>query len=213
MSTSQVVLLVVIVLLVLVVAAALAARARSRRRTEQLRGTFGPEYDRTVEGTGSRTAAERELAERKSRYDQLQLRPLSPASRERYQGTWTGVQARFVDAPEAALGEADRLVTQLMTERGFPADSLRTQEEVLSVEHGHVLEAFRAGHAVEEQSARGEAGTEQVRQAMLHFRTVFEELLDDDRGGVGTFGAAPEGSARREDVDDRDDRGPDDRRG
>ena len=183
MSTSQVVTLVVVVLVVLVLAL-VAAAAKRRRRTEQLRGTFGSEYDRTLDATGRRKDAERDLAERKARYDALELRPLSAASRERYQSQWVGVQTRFVDDPEAALSQGDQLVTRLMDERGFPTDDVDTQERLLSVEHAHVLDSFRAGHATEERVRAGQAGTEEVRQAMLHFRTVFEDLLDDDRGGV-----------------------------
>lgn len=179
MSITEIVILAAAVVVVLLVIAAVAAAAKRRRRTSQLRGTFGPEYDRTVESADRRRDAERELAERKSRHEQLDIRPLSAAGRQRYLTAWDGVQTRFVDSPVLALSEADALLTQLLAERGFPTDDLRTQEEMLSVEHQHVLDGFRAGHAIEQRNSTGNADTEQVRQGMLHFRQVFEELVSE----------------------------------
>jgi len=178
MNTSEIVLLVLAVVAVLLVIA-LAVISRRRKRTSELRGTFGSEYDRTVETSDKPRDAERELAERKARHEQLDIRPLSAASRQRYLTAWEGVQGRFVDAPVLALSEADALLTRLMAERGFPTDDLRTQEDMLSVEHTHVLDGFRAGHAIEQANTTGSADTEQVRQGMLHFREVFEDLVSD----------------------------------
>jgi hypothetical protein len=178
-STTEIVVLAVVVVAVLALVAGLVAWKKKRDRTEELRGTFGPEYDRTVEQADKRTQAESELAERKARHDSLEIRPLSSASRQRYLTAWDGVQSRFVDSPVLALSEADALLTQLLAERGFPTDDVRTQEDMLSVEHAHVLEGFRAGHAIEQQNSTGNADTEQVRQGMLHFRRVFEELVSE----------------------------------
>jgi hypothetical protein len=200
MSTTQLlVLIVALVVLALVVLALVVAARRRRRRRQELQGTFGAEYDRTVEGAGKRRDAERELAERKQRHDALTIRPLSPASRQRYLAAWDGVQTRFVDRPVLALTEADQLVTQLMAERGYPTDGVRTQEEMLSVEHTSVLDSFRAGHAIEQANRQDSADTEQVRQGMLHFRTVFEALLDD--GTSDPYSA--EESDRRTDAEPR----------
>ncbi len=180
MSTTQLlVLIVALIVLALVVLALVVAARRRRRRRQELQGTFGAEYDRTVEGAGKRRDAERELTERQQRHDALTIRPLSPASRQRYLTAWDGVQTRFVDRPVLALTEADQLVTQLMAERGYPTDGVRSQEEMLSVEHTAVLDSFRAGHAIEQANRQDSADTEQVRQGMLHFRAVFEALLDD----------------------------------
>jgi hypothetical protein len=170
MSTTEIVILVVAIVVVLLA-------AKRRKQTQELRGTFGSEYDRTVDGSDKRRDAERELAERKARHDNLEIRPLTSASRQRYLTAWSGVQNRFVDAPVLALSEADALLTQLLAERGFPTDDVRTQEDMLSVEHADVLEGFRAGHAIEQQNTTGSADTEQVRQGMLHFREVFESLV------------------------------------
>lgn len=182
MSASELVVLAVIVLVVLVVLAAVVAAVRKRKRTERLRGTFGDEYDRTVEGSGKRRDAERELAERQQQHAQLDIRPLSSASRQRYLTAWDGVQSRFVDSPVLALSEADALLTQLLAERGFPTDDVQTSERMLSVQHGRVLDGFRAGHAIEQANTSSSADTEQVRQGMLHFRQVFEELVSEDAG-------------------------------
>jgi hypothetical protein len=197
MSTPQLLVLIVALVVLALVVLALVVAARRRRRRQELQGTFGAEYDRTVEGAGKRRDAERELAERKQRHDALTIRPLSPASRQRYLAGWDGVQARFVDRPVLALTEADQLVTQLMAERGYPTDGVRTQEEMLSVEHTAVLDSFRAGHAIEQANRQDSADTEQVRQGMLHFRAVFEALLDD-----GTSDPYPaEESDRRTDAE------------
>jgi hypothetical protein len=179
MSTTQIVALVVALLVVAAIIAVALVVARRRKKTQELRGTFGNEYDRTVEGSDKRRDAERELAARKERHDQLEIRPLPEASRRRYLTAWDGVQTRFVDSPVLALSEADALLTQVLQERGFPTDDVRTQADMLSVEHSHVLERFRAGHEIETRNSTGHADTEQVRQGMLHFRSVFEELVSE----------------------------------
>jgi hypothetical protein len=178
-STAEIVVLVAVVVVALLVVAAAAALLTKRRHSSELRETFGSEYDRTVEGSDKRRDAERELEERKQRHAELELRPLSSATRQRYLTAWDGVQNRFVDSPVLALSEADALLTQLLAERGFPTDDLRTQVDMLSVEHRHVLDSFRAGHAIEQQNTTGNADTEQVRQGMLHFREVFEAMVSE----------------------------------
>lgn len=185
MSSTEILLLVVVLVIAALVVVALLAVSRRKKRTEQLRGTFGEEYDRTVQGSGKRRDAERELADRQQRHAQLDIRPLSSASRQRYLTAWEGVQSRFVDSPVLALSEADALLTRLLAERGFPTDDVRTSEEMLSVEHGRVLDGFRAGHAIEQANTTERANTEQVRQGMLHFREVFEELVSEERGSTG----------------------------
>ncbi len=182
MSTLPVIVLVLVLLVAVGVALAVRAVTARRQRTERLRSTFGPEYDRAVEGAGGRREAEQDLQERKSRHASLELRPLSESSRESYRSRWLAVQTRFVDSPAAALTDADGLITALMQERGYPTESVADQEELLSVQHAKVLEGFRAGHAAEQDSAAKRASTEQIRQGMLEFRTVFEELLDDQGG-------------------------------
>ena len=193
MSTSEVVLLIVVLVVLVAVVAAVLVALRRRRRSEQLRGAFGPEYDRTVSAADKRRDAEQELAQRQQRHAELDIRPLPEASRQRYLTAWDGVQTRFIDSPVLALSEADALLSRLMGERGFPTDDVRTQADMLSVGHAHVLEQFRAGHSIEQSNTTGSADTEQVRQGMLHFRTVFEELVSEGRGTAAPHLAQPIG--------------------
>jgi hypothetical protein len=205
MSTTDLTLVVFVALVVVAVVVALVAllrrrKTQARRRSEELRGAFGAEYERTVQSAGTRRDAEEELTARQQRHDSLDIRPLPAASRQRYLAAWDSVQTRFVDRPVLALTQADQLVTQLMTERGYPTDGANVQEEMLSVEHAAVLDNFRAGHAIEAANREDHADTEQVRQGMLHFHSVFEELVEDgDAGGQPYPG---DGSGRhRKDAD------------
>ncbi|WP_067892701.1 hypothetical protein [Actinomadura chibensis] len=174
MSTAIWVVIAVIVVAALVMAAYLA---RNAARTRRLRQRFGPEYDRTVERAGGRAAAERELLSRERRHDELDLRDLDPDRRERYREQWLRVQERFVDAPDAAVEEADRLVTLVMGERGYPTRGFEEKVAHLSVEHGRTMEHYRHAHAISGKAAAKQASTEDLRQAMVHYRALFEELL------------------------------------
>ncbi len=165
------------VLVILVVAALLIGAAVMLNRRRSLRQRFGPEYDRAVESAEDRRAAERELRERERRHAELELRDLDPASRERYASSWEEIQVRFVDAPEQAVGEADELVTRLIAERGYPTGDYDDQLAHLSVEHARTLEHYRTAHDIHERNARGEATTEQLRQALVHYRALFADLL------------------------------------
>jgi hypothetical protein len=151
--------------------------ATRTRRTRKLREGFGPEYDRTVEATGGRSAAERELQERRERREELDIRELSPGARERYVDEWRTVQVRFVDDPGTSVGDADRLVQDVMRERGYPTDDFDQRAADVSVDHPHVVEHYRAAHAVWAANERGEATTEDLRQSLVHYRALFDELL------------------------------------
>jgi hypothetical protein len=192
MSTQTVVTVVAVVAIVLLVALIASVVVR-RRRSAQLRDSFGSEYDRTVEETGKRRHAERELQSRREEHDALPLRDLTPAARERYTSEWTAVQATFVDAPVQALTQADALVTRLMGERGYPTEDFDEQARLLSVEHGQVLDSYRAAHRVELDSREERATTEAIRRAMLDFRQVFEDLMQ-----VGDEPYLSEGTASEE---------------
>jgi hypothetical protein len=176
MSTGT--LLAIIIPIVVVIAlAAVAASLFIRRR--KLRERFGPEYERTVEDADSRMAGERELRAREKRHDSLDIKPLDSSVRDRYARDWTSVQEDFVDHPEGAVHDADRLVTSLMDERGYPTQHFEQQIKDLSVEHGRTLEHYRVAHEVDELSVRHQATTEQLRGAMVHYRALFEELLSN----------------------------------
>lgn len=177
---------VVIALVVLAVVAFLAWSAAKRRQTGKLREGFGPEYERTVAERGDRRSAERELEERQKLREELEIHPLPPSTREHYGGEWRAVQGRFVDDPAGAVGEADRLVTQVMRDRGYPMEDFERQAALVSVDHPDVVQNYRAGHAIYLAHSRGDASTEDLRQAMVHYRALFDELLDvegasDDR--------------------------------
>jgi len=181
-------LVVAIIVAVLIVVAAAGFLLSGQARSQRLRRQFGPEYDRTVERTGDRKAAERELLDRKQQHQELDIRPLDPEVRERYRQQWTTVQEQFVDTPEAAVEHADQLVTSAMSERGYPTKNFDQQAALLSVEHGRTLDHYHRAHTISVRAADKEATTEDLRQAMVHYRALFEDLLAvprDERGATG----------------------------
>jgi hypothetical protein len=171
---------IVLVVVVVVVAALLYARSR-KQRTDRLRGRFGPEYERAVSESGKRSAAESELLEREKRREQLHISPLEPEARERYTASWQEVQASFVDAPSRAISEADRLVAEVMRERGYPLETFDQREADISVDHPEVVQDYRAAHAISLANDHGEASTEDLRQAMVHYRSLFSKLLENGK--------------------------------
>ena len=175
----MVIVIVAIVLIVLVVGALILAR---QRRSQQLQEGFGPEYERTVEERGGdRREAEAELLERRQRRDQFEIRDLEPAARDRYADRWRSAQRRFVDQPGPAVGEADALVMEVMRDRGYPvADEFDQRAADISVDHPDVVEHYRAAHGISGRATAGDASTEDLRQAMVHFRALFVELLGTD---------------------------------
>jgi hypothetical protein len=181
MDTWVWVLIVIVAVIVVAIATALVMR---RRRTERLQGRFGPEYDRTVEEADGRRSAERELTEREKRRAELDIRPLAPGARDRYAEEWRVVQQRFVDDPGAAIGEADALVTRVMRDRGYPTDDFEQRAADVSVDHPEVVGHYREAHDISLRNDSGGASTEQLRQAMVHYRALFDELLVADDGAA-----------------------------
>jgi hypothetical protein len=178
---------VVIVIAAIVIVALATAMITGRRRTERLQGRFGPEYDRTVEEADGRRAAERELTEREKRRAELDIRPLAPGARDRYAEEWRVVQQHFVDDPNGAIGEADALVTRVMRDRGYPTDDFEQRAADVSVDHPDVVGHYREAHDISLRNDRGDVSTEHLRQAMVHYRALFEDLLEsDDAAGVAT---------------------------
>ncbi len=174
MPTWLIVVIVVVALAVLGAVIWLVSQEMQRKRLQQ---RFGPEYDRAVEESDNPRAAQRELAERERRHKELDIRPLSATARERYAREWAQVQEKFVDQPSAAVTEADRLLVALMAERGYPTEGYEQQVSDLSVRHAKTLEHYRAAHTT--QQKRDGASTEDLRDAMVRYRTVFEDLLTD----------------------------------
>src|SRR3954451_24187214 len=181
--------IVAIIVIALIVAALLFMRRR--QSSQQLQQGFGPEYERTVEERGGdRREAEAELRERRQRRESFEIRELEPAARDRYAERWRAAQGRLVDEPAPAVGQADALVMDVMRDRGYPvADEFDQRAADVSVDHPQVVEHYRAAHDISGRATAGEASTEDLRQAMVHFRALFVELLGDDDEPPRTGGA------------------------
>ncbi|GAA4184019.1 hypothetical protein GCM10022252_12250 [Streptosporangium oxazolinicum] len=166
---------VVVVAVVAIVAVGYLVLQQQRRH--RLRDRFGPEYERTVQERENRRDAEQELIAREQRFGSLDIRALDAGTREIYTKKWMEVQERFVDAPGFAVTEADHLVTSVMAERGYPTEDFEQRLSDLSVAHGRTLDHYRQAHEISTRAAHKEASTEELRQAMVHYRALFEELL------------------------------------
>ncbi len=172
--------IVVAIIVVLIVAAvAIWYFSQQRRKHEHLREQFGPEYDRTVESYGGeRGQAEEALSRRTERVAAFKIRPLSPEESSRYGEAWRQVQTRFVDDPEGAIRDADHLCGDVMQTRGYPMGDFEQRAADISVDHPDVVQHYRAAHAVATDAERGSATTEDLRKAMVHYRTLFEDLIE-----------------------------------
>jgi hypothetical protein len=174
MSNSMLIVTIVVTAAVLVVAWLLFAQ----RRRERLRNRFGPEYERTLRDAGDPRRAESILQQREARVSKYHIRSLSSEEAQRFGQAWRGLQAKFVDDPSGSVTEADTLVTELMTLRGYPMTDFDRRAEDLSVDHPHVVQHYRSAHAIAERHARGAASTEELRQALVSYRALFEDLLE-----------------------------------
>ena len=178
LSTTE--LALIIGLAVIVIAGIVTWVFLRKRRTERLRTQFGgAEYDRAVEEGGSRRHAEAGLKERTERVESLNIRLLAPSDRVRFIESWRRVQARFVDGPGGAVTEADQLLGDVMSTRGYPVSDFEQRAADISVDHPLVLENYRTAHEIAVRQTKGQANTEDLRQAMIHYRTLFEELVGE----------------------------------
>jgi hypothetical protein len=168
---------IVIAVAVVLVIALVVMWASARRRHRHLEGRFGSEYGRTVDNAESRRKAERELREREAEHAELDLRPLSDAARERYETQWSALQQNFVDRPQVAVADADSLVTDVMRDRGYPIDDFDAKSRLVSVDHPDVVENYRRGHSIYIKTIEGKASTEDLRQAVISYRALFEDLV------------------------------------
>lgn len=176
---------VVVIVVILVVIALLGAATMSARR-RKLRRQFGPEYDRVVSEQTSKIRAEAELSERQRRVRKLDIRPLPEEARQRYAERWVAIQEEFVDAPQMAVQDAYVLVTTVMRERGYPVHDDQQVMADLSVEHAETVGHFRAAQEISSNAAGGDASTEDLRQAFIHYRALFSDLLGEPAGVAGT---------------------------
>ncbi|HUO33128.1 MAG TPA: hypothetical protein VMU80_28190 [Bryobacteraceae bacterium] len=169
---------IILILAIVIVLLAAAVVWLSIRRTRHLRARFGPEYQRTVAEKGGRFKAERDLERREKRVEGLEIRALSPAARDRFMESWRQDQARFVDDPRGAVLEADRLVQDVMRERGYPAGVFEQRADDISVDHPRLAQNYRAAREIVLRHQSGNATTEDLRRALVHYRALFEELLE-----------------------------------
>ena len=172
-ESTYIIIAVLAIALVLVVAFALWRSRRSRR----LRDQFGPEYDRTLEDAGKRSAAERELERRRHRVEKLSLRDLDPEERRDFGRRWRGLQVDFVDRPAEAVEAADKLITAVMVARGYPGGNFDQRVADASVDHAQLVPDYRLARQIAERSRRGEVSTEELRQAVVCYRNLFQEML------------------------------------
>ncbi|WP_324191894.1 hypothetical protein [Nocardia brasiliensis] len=187
--------LITVIVLVVLAAVVIALLVWPMVRRQRLRSRFGPEYDRTVQEHDDRRAAERELAERERRHAELELRTLSDEQKQLYTARWVEVQEQFIDDPAAALLAADRLLTTVMAERGYPTENFDQQVADLSVEHAEPLGRYRAAHEIATRPSGTAVSTEDRRTAIVHYRDLFQDLLNGASEGKK---AAPVGTAERD---------------
>jgi FtsZ-interacting cell division protein ZipA len=194
---------IVIAAVVVIVVLAIVWSALRAKRTRALQDTFGNEYDRTVDQAGDRRAAEKELLDRQKQHDELDLRPLSPESRERYLRRWQSTQSRFVDDPRGAVSEADTLVQEVMQERGYPTKDFERRVADISVDHPGLVEKYRTAHGIAEKAQDGEASTEEMRHSVRHYRALFAELLEtgDDVENVDEVSSRDDGRVETQNVE------------
>ena len=202
----------VVIAIAVVIVVGLAVVGAGKRRTAVLRDRFGPEYDRAVENSDDRRAAEAGLRAREKQRAQFDVKPLPEATRLQFAGEWRDLQERFIDEPAQATDAADTLITRVMEARGYPMKDFDAQVELVSVDHPDTVENYRFAHAVRERSLTQQASTEDLREALLRYRSLFDELLrpegSDAAGAVGDQ-AQPASSERRQRVTDGPETQPD----
>jgi FtsZ-interacting cell division protein ZipA len=179
MSTETQVLIVVALAAVALLVVAILASRNSRNQKLRIRERFGPEYDRAIEQLGNERRAERELAARERRVQKLHINELDAAHRVQFASDWAHAQTRFVDDPSAAVREADELIKTVMRARGYPVEDFERRVEDLSVDHANVVDHYRAARALAEANSEGRANTEELRQALVHYRALFADLLEE----------------------------------
>jgi hypothetical protein len=184
---------IVIIVVVLAIAAAAVMAAR-RRRTMALRQRFGTEYDRTLDARDGQRAAEADLRDRERERGRLDIKPLSEVSRARYAGEWRAAQQSFVDQPEEATAAAYDLVNRVMAERGYPMRDFDARADLVSVDHPDVVENYRVAHGIHERAQHQQASTEDLREAMIRYRSLFEELLGADGDAAVPASTGPAGA-------------------
>jgi FtsZ-interacting cell division protein ZipA len=178
MNTTYIIVAVVLVLVI--VGLILGSIFARRKRSERFHDQFGPEYDRTVQSLGNEKEAQAELDERRKHVETLNIRPLSLSERERYLADWTAVQSKFVDEPGQAVGDADRLIMEVMQMRAYPVSDFEQRAADISVNYPDLVSNYRAAREIALKNEQQQADTEELRRAMIHYRSLFEELLETE---------------------------------
>jgi hypothetical protein len=193
MDTDTWVIVGVVVLVLVLLGAALLLANRRRTQTRNLKERFGPEYERRVEEYGSEKDARERLDDVRERREQLDIRDLEPAARERYVQRWSYLQSEFVDRPGPAVDEANNIVQDVMRERGYPVDDFETRADLISADHPDVVQDYRAASDARRRhhDSGSEATTEDLRRAMVHYRSLFERLVGGVSDTAGGDGGAP----------------------
>lgn len=176
MDTTTIIIVVVLVLVVL--GALLAPIMARRKRSEKLHDQFGNEYDHTVEAMGGEKKAHKEFEERQSHVDSLDIQPLTVETRDRYREDWAAVQSRFVDEPGQAIEDADHLIVEVMRTRAYPVSDFEQRAADISVQYPTLVSNYRAAKEIAIKNKQNEANTEELRQALIYYRSLFEELLE-----------------------------------
>jgi hypothetical protein len=175
--------LIILAILIVAVIAIIGTMLYRQRQSDHLKRRFGPEYGRAVSHLGSRVKAESELKAREARVERLRIVPLPPAEAARFAQEWKTLQGRFVDNPKGVLTEADQLVRELMLKRGYPMGDFARRAADISVDHPMVVEHYRAAQAIALRDQRGQADTEELRKGVIHYRALFEDLLEINPSG------------------------------
>ena len=182
MNTTYIIVAVVLVLVI--VGLILGPVFARRKRSERFQDELGAEYDRTVQALGNEKDAQTELDERRKHVESLNIRPLSLKERERYLADWTAVQSKFVDEPGQAVGDADRLIMEVMHLRAYPVSDFEQRAADISVNYPDLVSNYRAARDIALKNEQEQADTEELRQAMIHYRSLFQELLETDTEAV-----------------------------
>ncbi len=186
---------VIVAVAAAVIIAGIVSMLAFRRRSRVLQGSFGPEYDRTLARTGGRREAESELRRRQEERAGFEVRPIPVAALMRFAEEWEGIQARFIDEPLTAVASADHLVQTVMEARGYPVDDFERNAALISVDHPALVEQYRSAHDVYERSRMNQSTTEELRDSLLRYRSLFDELLRADGDGLSLEEAATLGDA------------------
>ena len=191
MTTSPTTTLILAIVLIVLAIGTVAWVVMQRQKSANLKRRFGPEYDRAIKEYGGRTKAEAELNKRQQRVAGLNIIPITAVDAARFSNAWSSLQGRFVDDPQGVVAEADLLVRELMIKRGYPMGDFELRAADISVDHPSVVKNYRAAQIIALRNARREADTEELRTAVVHYRTLFDELLGAVPAKVAAVAAAP----------------------